>query len=1002
MTLTKTITFFLFLLSGFLSKAQNKERYNSFSYNVNEGLLQTTINDVSFDKNNFFWIGYPNGIQKFDGKNFISIPIQPGLPDDKWVNFFRSQNGTLLVSHSKGISRYDVNNNRFKQIYNTYSSQRTTFSFIGEYANIIYIYTSSGNIIELNSFTLKMIAVNGSGFQEYSLITEEIPKFSDNIINDKVAFILNYQLYLWDLKKRKIIYRSAFMPDMFNSFLKMENENEVLFFGKSNPDLKYYNFRNREIKNISVNKKNIVQTFRSIFYTWQNKKLLTLNNHLYETDSSFNIKKELVNFQNQPLAGNSSVSRIKEDNFGNLYLVTIYDGIKKIIRNNYPIKYYGTEKKEGNYIISIHPDKKRNRILAGTTQNGLLIFDTLQTLIKHFKTSPLPNKPFGISVITKANNGDYMLFAGEQTVWRLASDLTTITPVKFSSTKRINEGGIGYFSNFLFENNQESVVQSQGLVYRTNLVANTVTEYNGASRTVMSGLFYKNNILMHANDELIYLDAVTFKEIKRIPFKNTGGVRCFAKPLRPPGKDAGYIYAGSNKGVFKIDSTGKILQHLTKENGLPDECIYAMAIDGEGLLWCSSNKGIFRIDKNNEILQLKKEDGLQENEFNTNVVSRAEDGEIYFGGINGISSFYPSGISSFEEKINLLITGIKINNKEKFIDTAVWNIDKITLSHDQNSISFDFIAMANKNPGQYIYQYRMKGLENQWIQNNELQTIRYYLPPGKYFFQLYASRFFDKDAKPMKEISITILQPYWKTWWFFSGLAVLMIAILIYSVNRYNRSKYRKKLLDLEKEYMIQLERERISRDLHDNIGAYANAVLYSTELLEKEKESEKKSELMKDLKFASKDIITSLRATIWALKKDNYSAEDCLLRIRDFVQPFNRYYPHIHFKIEGEASSQKKLHYSKALDVVRIVQEAITNAIKHSAAENIEIKSIDKDGKWCLTVTDDGKGFNKQIIKTTDQGNGLNNMKKRAADSKIELGIQTHLNSGTSISILV
>ena len=74
------------------------------------------------------------------------------------------------------------------------------------------------------------------------------------------------------------------------------------------------------------------------------------------------------------------------------------------------------------------------------------------------------------------------------------------------------------------------------------------------------------------------------------------------------------IYVGSNKGIFKIDSSGKILQQLNKETGLPDECIYAMAFDEEGFLWCSTNKGILKVNKDNKvILQLKKEDGLQEN-----------------------------------------------------------------------------------------------------------------------------------------------------------------------------------------------------------------------------------------------------------------------------------------------------------------------------------------------------------------------------------------------------
>jgi signal transduction histidine kinase len=524
--------------------------------------------------------------------------------------------------------------------------------------------------------------------------------------------------------------------------------------------------------------------------------------------------------------------------------------------------------------------------------------------------------------------------------------------------------------------------------------ANTVTEHLFTSYYTMSGILYDDYIITHANDELIFLDTVSFRRLKTIPFKNTGYVRCFAKD------NSGNIYVGSNKGVFKINSAGEILLHFEKKNGLPDECIYAIAIDADGLIWCSSNKGIFRINKDKSIFQVTKEDGLQENEFNTNVVAEAG-GELFFGGVNGISSFYPSSIDQAEEMINLLFTRIRVNNEDHFKDTATWEISNINLPHDQNSLSFDFIAMANNNPGQYIYQYMMEGIDDEWIQNTGMQTVRYFLPPGNYTFKVYASRYFNKDAKPIKEIRIVIRPPFWKTWWFLTILGVVLLAVMAYSIDQYNRAKYRKKLAELESERKIQVERERISRDLHDNIGAYAHAVLYNTELLEKEDENTMRGQLMKDLKFASKDIITALRETIWALKKDNYSASDCLLRIRNFVQPFTRYYQHIQFRVEGEAPDAK-LHYTKALNLVRIVQEAVTNAIKHAGAKNIIIRSSQVNDQWELTITDDGRWVVRSNRGQEEEGNGLNNMKTRAADSGFDFHIQYGKNEGTEIRINV
>lgn len=993
----KVILSLVLLTQCCITKGQNIERFNTFSYSVNEGLLQSTIGDIAYDKNNFCWISFPNGIQKFDGREFAIVPIQPGLPDDKFTKFFRCSNGDLLISHSRGISKYEIGSNRFIQVY-AHAAEMKTAHFIGEDEHIVYFYTVEGNIIGLNLRGFTLSSNTRTGLPDHSSNTDFSPSFSSNIIDHKITIGIKDILYCWDLEKKQLIARSAPIKLISAYFLRMRSGNEVLYFDYiTNNALQLYNFGSMTSRPMIVKGKDDQSIGRCIILPWQNKTLISFNERIYEFDSAkLSLGSEIVNFQNQPIRG--TISKIIEDNFGNLCLSTVTSGIKKIIKNNYPVRYYGTLKKDdNNNIISVFPDKKNNRILAGTSGNGLLVFDTLQRLIKHIPSMPGDSLLAHFNCIIKDNKGNYLLFCNSNDkLWILSADLSRVSqfPISSVSDPKVS---IDYFGNPLYQDERTAVTQSQGRLYRTSFTDNTCTEYEFTSSYAMSGLYYHGTIISHANDELIYLDPVTFKELKKIPFKNTGYVRCFAKDA------AGNIFMGSNKGIFKVDSTGKILSHLTKEKGLPDECIYAMAFDESGSLWCSSNKGIFKVNiADNSILQLTKDDGLQENEFNTNAVAKTADGEVFFGGVNGVSSFYPGAISSFDEKINLLLTKIKINNEEAFKDTAVWNIEKINLPYHQNSLAFDFIAMASNNPGQYIYQYKMEDIDDEWIQNDGLQTVRYLLPPGKYIFKIYASRFFDKDAVPMKSIHITIHPPFWKTWWFITATILLLIAALAYGINSYNKRKYRKKLMELESEHKIQLERERISRDLHDSIGAYANAVLYNTELLQKEEDSIERNELMNDLKFASKDIITSLRETIWALKKDNYSAEDCLIRIKNFIQPLSRYYPDIRFAVEGEVPAKKELHYTHALNVVRIVQEAVTNAIKHGEAKSIKIISKEAEGRWKLEITNDGKGFDHNELKETDKGNGLQNMKQRAEESGFDISIESGEDKRTSIGILI
>jgi signal transduction histidine kinase len=559
-----------------------------------------------------------------------------------------------------------------------------------------------------------------------------------------------------------------------------------------------------------------------------------------------------------------------------------------------------------------------------------------------------------------------------------------------------NKKGIEYFGNVLHKNNYGALVQSQKKIFKINFKNNSVKEYEISNAYMMGGMLHGSTIITHGGDELLFIDTSTFKTVKRIPFKNTAYVRCFAHDA------ANNIYIGSNNGIYIIDENGKIVEHFTRQNGLPDDCIYAMLFDDAGTLWCSTNKGIFKLSKDGNIFLLRKEDGLQENEFNTNVAAKAEDGEMFFGGVNGISSFYPSSINNILDSLQLICTQIKVNNKAHFIDTAAWNISNINLPYAQNLLSFDFIAMGNNNPDQYIYQYKMDGIDKEWLQNSDLQSIRYFLPPGEYVLKIFASRVFDKNAKPLKEIVIVIHPPFWKSWWFLTGIFLIFTSVLGFGIGYYNKTKYNKKIADIENEYKIQVERERISRDLHDSIGAYANAVLYKTELLENEVNATERIGLMSDLKFASKDIITSLRETVWALKKESYTGEECLLRVKNFIQPLARYYSHINFKIDGEAPADAQFHYTKALNLVRIIQEAVSNSIKYAHAKNIIVTSSMAQSNWKLTIQDDGNGFNYEAAKFEETGNGLTNMQKRADDAGFDFAIETGTGKHTNITILI
>lgn len=975
------------------TKGQDVSRYKSFAYRVNEGMLQSAVRDMAVDGHNFCWISYPNGIQKFDGLGFQNIPVQTGLPDDKWVYFFSLPSGNLLISHTKGISEYDLASNSFSLKISWPRVLSEPYAFMGLEENRIFLVSDKTEIFGFTIDHFEPVVHNQMIAQP---LLPFYPRVHPEINNGKADFVFDGKILRWDLKQKKITDSSEnFFISDWEIAGKDKQGNPLFAIVTDSVRVYVFDFKSRRKQQLFQLPVEAGLPFRTCMVNWNNKIIVSAYDRLFELDpQTLHIKSELLNFNKKRFCEAAVITRLTIDKFGSLYLQTINNGIRKLIDNNVPLKYYGSVDLKVNYALSVFADKANNRILVGGYNSGLTIFDTTQALIKHWNSLSAGKTPGSINQIIKAPSGGYFLLGfADPAVYFLSADLSHITPLKVESAGNKKYNYPSYFGNPLYQDDRIAIVQTQNLIFTINFKEQSVRVNEFDDPQVHSGLYRSPYLIVHQSDSLKFLDITNFQVKKSSPLLNTGGVRCYLD------EGDSHFLVGTNKGVFRININGQIVNHWDKNSGLPDECIYAMESDQQKGIWCSSNRGIFRIGSSGSILQLTMDDGLQENEFNNFVSDKSNDGEIFFGGVNGVTSFFPNHILRRNDSLNIIFTNIRVNN-DPVQDISCWNIKSLDLPHDKNALAFDFIAMSNGIPSQLVYQYRMLGVDAEWIQNSGTQTVRYFLAPGTYTFQVYASRAFNANAKAQKQITIVIHPQFWKTWWFSVLITILLLSIAAYIFNLIYRSRYEKKMLKLQAEQKLQSERGRISRDLHDSIGAYANTVLYKTQVLEKEKDDGERSELMDDLKFASRDIITSLRETVWALKNENFNAQDCFIRIRNFVQSFNKFYPGTHFKVEGDAPENYTFESSKALNLVRIIQEAITNAIKHGDSKNVWVKTRVENGNWVIVVNDDGKGFDMNENSSKEMGNGLGNMAERANESGFIFKIHSQPGRGTEVEV--
>ena len=391
---------------------------------------------------------------------------------------------------------------------------------------------------------------------------------------------------------------------------------------------------------------------------------------------------------------------------------------------------------------------------------------------------------------------------------------------------------------------------------------------------------------------------------------------------------------------------------------------------------------------------MNKEDGLQENEFNTNAVFKSADGELFFGGVNGLSSFYPDRINTGDVQVKLFLTDIKVKEKDWYPDTAFWNMHEIKLPYNQNALTISFNAWGNENAEQYNYQYKMDRQDGQWINAGNNRTARYVLNPGKYKFLMYAGAVFNENANPQQEIKIIISPAWWQTWWFRIFIGILVIGASGAGIVLYNRRKLRKKLQEIKFQQQLQKERERISRDLHDNIGAYTSALIANADKLESTGNGNI-SETAR-VKENAKQILSSLRETIWVLNSKEISITDFSDGFKQYANKMLENYPEMQIQFEEKIEKDKILSPAVALNLYRILQEALQNTLKYAKAKKIDF-SIYSNAKINIRLKDDGAGFDPD---EKGFGNGINNMEYRASEAGFDFVIQSGSAKGTAIML--
>ncbi|MCL7755050.1 sensor histidine kinase [Polaribacter sp. Z022] len=358
--------------------------------------------------------------------------------------------------------------------------------------------------------------------------------------------------------------------------------------------------------------------------------------------------------------------------------------------------------------------------------------------------------------------------------------------------------------------------------------------------------------------------------------------------------------------------------------------------------------------------------------------------------------------------------GIHYYEAGSFNKANIYLQESVTLSKKINAKeielnSYRFLLLLNahlKQPDSVLYyQKKYDNLNNQILNSNITKQITEI--EAKY-----------KTEKKEKEISIQkekLLKQELalknKTLYTILLLAFIIILSIIfigiYKKNQFKRKQLQKEidlkdaLATITTQNKLQEQRLRISRDLHDNIGSQLTFIISSIDNLKyisKDANQKLKDKLSNISSFTS-DTIHQLRDTIWAMNKSEISVEDLHARVLSFIEKAKSATENIEFEIVEKIDKNTSFSSLIGMNLFRVIQEAINNAIKYADASKIEISLQKNKNLFEVLIKDNGIGFD---LNTVDLGNGLSNMEERMNNINGKVNINSKLKSGTEISISI
>ncbi|UOQ54706.1 sensor histidine kinase [Hymenobacter cellulosivorans] len=459
----------------------------------------------------------------------------------------------------------------------------------------------------------------------------------------------------------------------------------------------------------------------------------------------------------------------------------------------------------------------------------------------------------------------------------------------------------------------------------------------------------------------------------------------------------GQLWVGTEGGgLCRVDDAGRgVFTTFREPQGLPNDVVYGILEDARHHLWLSTNKGLARFTPaSGQFYTFDTRDGLPFDEFNAGGYYASPTGRMYFGGVEGLVSFNPAAVLTNSVPPPVVLTGFRKFNQLVELDTSISVRRRIVLAPSDYFFSLEFAALNFRLPEKNRYAYRLENFDPGWVQAGTKREATYTnLDPGTYTFRVRATN--NDGIWNARGTALTIVvQPHWYgTWWFRILVSWVLFGLLFLA--------YRLRVRQL-----LALERVRhnIARDLHDDMGSTLSSISILSQIArthQHNQRTEQATALLDQIGDSSRRMLDAMDDIVWTINPAHDSMEDVVARMRSFASDVLEARG-IDFTFRADPSvTGLRLNMRARREFFLLFKEAVNNLAKYAQCNQAAISLTYEHHRLLLTVQDDGVGFDPSAP-AQGGGNGLTNMRSRAAAMKGALDIQTAPGQGTVLRLSV